>query len=272
MRSFDCTMMLGVLGTVLLISGPGGCSGNDTPASDMTTGGRDLTTGGRDLTTSSPDLMPRLVPYAALVRGKLFTTDLTRARTLHDMVAKGGEASSMAAGDVAHDVQLGTTLLGTTENGFLALDQWTDKQNMLMFYQNPDIQKAFGMLFQGAPDIQFFERQPSWHGWGDLKAGNPFTPHFFVVVRGRFKVGVGMQQHDMLAAMGEGPAKAAGDVAHVPFLDASDPREFFNIDIWKDSTNLAAFYSDPNFQAAFAALFETQPSVTVYGSTDWFQW
>ena len=52
----------------------------------------------------------------------------------------------------------------------------------------------------------------------------------------------------------------------------ADDHEFFALDIWSKSDNLEAFYSDPNFQAGFAKLFDSAPSLSVYQSTDWHQW
>ena len=62
--------------------------------------------------------------WGALVRGSLFTADLDMAQATHDAIAMGGEPAATAAGDYGHDVLLGTTLLGTTEDEFLAIDQW----------------------------------------------------------------------------------------------------------------------------------------------------
>ena len=156
----------------------------------------------------------------ALVRGALFSADLVEAQTYHDMLASGGEPASKAAGDIAHDAYLGTTLLGTTENEFLALDRWSSDANMDAFYSDPAIQP----------------------------------------------------QHDGIVANGEDAAKALGDVAHVIYVGRADPREAVFIDVWTASDDIESFYGDPTFQAAVGGLFESAPSVAVYGSTDWHQW
>ena len=54
-----------------------------------------------------------------------------------------------------------------------------------------------------------------------------------------------------------------GDVAHLVFLGRADDHEFFALDIWSKSDNLEAFYSDPNFQAGFAKLFDGAPTLGV---------
>lgn len=213
--------------------------------------------------------------YAALVRGTLFTADMAMAKMKHDEVAAGGEAEAKAAGDIAHDALLGTKLLGTTENTFLGLDRWTDAAAMDAFYKNPAIQMAFGQLFAMPPVTEAFQRQPTWHTWGDMNSGDTFTPYFFVIARGHLKEAdpkAAQMAHDTVAAAGEAQAMAAGDVAHIVFTGLQDPREFLAVDIWKDSTNLEALYTNPDFQMAFGSLFDAMPTVGVYSSTDWHQW
>jgi quinol monooxygenase YgiN len=214
--------------------------------------------------------------FAVVVRGILAGNDLQASQMSHDQLAMGGEAAAKAAGDISHDVLLGTTLLGTTENQFLAVDRWESADNLDAFYADPDFQAAFGALFSAPPTLEKFAFQRNWAGWGDdLNAGDASDPHYFVVVRGRLKdVGTAMSQamHDEVASAGEAPAIAAGDVAHLPYLGKEDPREFLAVDIWSSADNLEAFYSDPAFQMAFAALFEGPPTIGVYASTDWHQW
>lgn len=212
--------------------------------------------------------------FAALVRGDL-AKSLADSKTAHDALAAGGEAPAKAAGDQGHDVLLGTSMLGTKQDQFLALDEWDNSAGMDAFYANPAFQTGFGALFSAPPVFETFEHQPTWHGWGDLNAGKASTPHFYVVVRGKLRAGdlnVIRGEHDALAAGGEAPAKAAGDVAHVVFLGRSDDHEFFALDIWSKSDNLVAFYSDPTFQAGFGKLFDGAPTLGVYQSTDWHQW
>ncbi len=210
----------------------------------------------------------------ALVRGALFSADLVEAQTYHDMLASGGEPASKAAGDIAHDAYLGTTLLGTTENEFLALDRWSSDANMDAFYSDPDFQQAFGGLFSAPPAFDTFLREETFHGWGSLDAADGTEPHYVIVVRGRLAdVPSAIQpQHDAIVANGEDAAKALGDVAHVIYVGRADPREAVFIDVWTASDDIESFYGDPTFQAAVGGLFESAPSVAVYGSTDWHQW
>lgn len=213
--------------------------------------------------------------YAMLVRAPLFTDDLAAAQQKHDGIAQGGESAAKAAGDIAHHVLLGTALLGTTENEFLAMDRWNDAMAMGEFYQNPDIQMAFGELFGGPPVAEPFMRQPTWHTWGDITSGADFDPYYWVIVRGKLKEAdpaKAQAAHDMLAAGGEQMVQAAGDVAHIVFTGLQDPQEFLAVDIWKSTDNMEAVYTDPNFVMAFSGLFEGQPTLHVYQSTTWHQW
>lgn len=213
--------------------------------------------------------------YLAMVRGELFTDDLATAKASHDAIASGGEAQAKAAGDVAHDVHLGTDLLGGTPNAFLGVDRWTDGAAMGAFYSDPAIQQAFGSLFATAPTVDAFAHQPSWHGWGDLDASDGVEPHYWAVVRGRLAssdLDAMHTLHDQIAGGGQGSAEALGDLAHVVFLSLEDERELLAIDLWDNADGPVMLYTNPDFGAAFAQLFEAPPSLTIYASTDWYQW
>lgn len=214
------------------------------------------------------------VEVAALVRGTLAQSDMGQAQAQHDAIAKGGEAAAKAAGDIGHDVGLGTTLLGTTENAFLGLDRWKPGSDPAAFYSNPDFQKAFGSLFASPPKLELFAKQDSWHSWGSIDAADGVDPHYYVVVRGRLAKDPAATRpaHDQLAQGGEAQAKAAGDVAHVVYLGVEDPLEFLAIDLWTTKDAMAGVYGDPGFQKAFGALFASPPTLGVYQSTSFHQW
>ncbi len=212
--------------------------------------------------------------YAAVVRGKLVSTDIAKDKMTHDGIAKGAEAPSKAAGDHAHDVLLGTTMLDSVENEFLAVDRWNDAAAMKAFYADPKIQAAFGSLFSAPPTVQFFELQPTWANWGDMSSGKSFNPYYYHFAIGQLANADSEKNHaahDQVASGGKAPALGAGNVAHVVFLGVDDPRQFLAIDIWGKSDNLVAFYTNPQFVAAFAPLF-SKVSQPVYHSTDWYQW
>ena len=56
------------------------------------------------------------------------------------------------------------------------------------------------------------------------------------------------------------------------FLKLYDSQEFLAIDQWDNPDGPVQLYTDPDFGAAFAQLFESPPSLTIYAETDWHQW
>ncbi|HEU0030026.1 MAG TPA: hypothetical protein VFQ53_05295 [Kofleriaceae bacterium] len=209
--------------------------------------------------------------YAAVVRGTLANPDLAAARTQHDAIARAGQASAMAHGDIAHDALLGTDLLDSTPNEFLAIDRWTDADEMRRFYASPG---ALAELFVAPPTIELFELHPEWVSWGDMTSGDAFEPYYFHFALGDLAqpdVAANQAAHDQVAAGGKDPSLAAGNVAHVVWLGLDDPHRFLAVDIWRTADVMEAFYTNPDFVRAFAPLFTavTQP---VYQSTDWYQW
>jgi quinol monooxygenase YgiN len=256
----------GATGTTTSSSSSGSGSGTTTGA---TTSSGEGGAGGDASGGGDPGL------YLAMVRGELFTADMEEAQASHDAIAAGGEAQAKAAGDVAHDVHLGTDLLGGTPNEFLGMDRWTDAAAMGTFYSDPAIQQAFGSLFAAPPSIEAFAHQASWHSWGDLDVSDGVEPHYWAVVRGRLASSdlAAMQAlHDQIAGGGQGAAEALGDLGHVVFLSLEDEQEFLAIDVWDNADGPVMLYTDPSFGAAFAQLFESPPSLRIYASTDWYQW
>jgi quinol monooxygenase YgiN len=212
--------------------------------------------------------------YAAVVRGTLAGDDLAASQQGHDAFAMMGEASAAAAGDIAHDVLLGTTLLDSTENEFLAIDRWTDRDAMLAFYADPNVAAGFGSLFAAAPTIEYFELAADWESWGDMSSGDSYDPYYFHFALGELAQAdeqANHTAHDQVAAGGKDPSLMAGNVAHIVFLGLDDRRRFLGLDIWKSDDNMEAFYTNPMFVQVFAPLFTsvTQP---VFVSTEWYQW
>lgn len=89
------------------------------------------------------------------------------------MVAMGGEDQAKMAGDFGHDAMLGTTLLGTTENEFLAIDRWSSDDNIDAFYGDPNFQMAFGALFETPPAPSMYIYQDTWAHWGGSPRATP---------------------------------------------------------------------------------------------------
>src|SRR5258708_6482040 len=74
--------------------------------------------------TGLPDTGPKVEFSGALIVGTLAESDLGKAQMQHDALAAGGEPQANMAGDIGHAAFLGTKLLGTKENEYLALDRW----------------------------------------------------------------------------------------------------------------------------------------------------
>ncbi|MEZ4224781.1 MAG: hypothetical protein R3B13_27765 [Polyangiaceae bacterium] len=247
----------------------GGAAGNAGSAGSAASGGSAGISGGAG--TGGANVQ---IQYVAMVRGTLLASTLAESKTTHDQIAQAGEAPAKQAGDIGHDAFLGTTLLGTTENEFLAVDRWQTDGNMDAFYSNPTLQQGFATLIAAPLVLESFACPSDWHGWGALTAGKGQN-RVYVVVRGKLKesdTAMARQQHNAVAQGGEAAATQAGDIAHVACIGRADPQEFLAVDVWSDTTNLETLYQDPNFQAAFATLFSAAPTLGVYASTDWHQW
>ena len=211
--------------------------------------------------------------FIAIVVGELADPPAT-AQATHDAIAGGGEAGARGAGNVHHEVFLGTSLLGTTQDQFLATDRWTSLEGARAVYSDPGFIAAFSTLF-AAPTAPALYTRSDFYEWGSLDAADGSDPRFFVVVRGHLAATTtdeARATHDAIAMAGEAGATAAGDVGHIVFLGAEDPRELLAIDVWPASTNIEALYGDPDFMAAFATLFDAPPVIGVYQSTSWHQW
>jgi len=246
-------------------SGTDGSSTSDAPTSSSSS------TESSGSTTGSP-VEPET---AVVILGDLVGDDPAAVKPSHDGLAMAGEAAAMAAGDIAHDVLLGTALVGTTEGQFLAIDRWSSDDNLDAFYADPNFQMAFGMLFDAPPSVAQYVHQEAWAQWGDMDVADGVEPHHFVLVRGRLKSAdlAAMQTiHDQLALGAKDAAEALGDIAHVVYLGRQDPQEFLAIDIWGAADNIETLYTDPNFAMGFSQLFEGQATLGVYASTDWYQW
>lgn len=208
------------------------------------------------------------VEYAAFVRGTLAITDLAEARAHHDQVAGGGEAAAREAGDFGHAVFLGTTLLDSVENEFLAIDRWSDAAAMRDFYEQVG---TFNGLFTGPPEIRFYSFEPEWVSWGEHQQPGDHFVHLAIGQLSAADTAEAQAAHDQVAGGGKDPSIAAGNVAHLVYLGLDNPRDFIGVDIWASDENLAGFYQNPDFRAAFEPLF-VEVSEPVFASTDWHKW
>jgi hypothetical protein len=115
---------------------------------------------------------------------------------------------------------------------------------------------------------------PDWVGWGDMNSGDTHDPYYFHLALGDLAdpdIANDKQAHDQVASGGKQPSIDAGNVAHVVFLGIDDPLRFCAVDIWGSGDNIQAFYTNPQFVAVFAPLFDSISQPT-YQSTDWHQW
>lgn len=156
------------------------------------------------------------------------------------------------------------------------LDRWTGPANIDAFYGNPQFQMGFAALFAAPPSLVVYEKRPSWAQYGAVTSADSFDPHFWVVVRGKLKYADDTQNqmaHDMVVGGAKDQAMMLGDVAHVVYTGRDDKRQYLSFDVWKDSTNLKAFYGNPQFQMAIGNVFEsTSVTLGIYQSTRWYQW
>lgn len=242
----------------------GGCGSTDDAATGASSGQSSSSggSGGQGATSE----------WDAVVLGKLKGADPSASRPAHDALAKGGEAQANAAGDFAHRVGLGFVAAGNQSTAFFAIDRW-HADNMDEVYGNPQFQKAFGALFDGAPTLDHLLREHAWATWGDVGSADASAPHFFVVVRGHLKDPASAQAtHDAAANAGHAAGAKLGDVAHAVFRGRDDATLAVFLDVWTSGDHIAEFYANPDFQKTFAALFQGAPEVGVYQSTDWYQW
>ena len=133
-------------------SATGGSAGSGASAGAGGTSGSAGSAGSAGAAGASGSSGAPAKTFAALVRGDLAKTNLDDAKKDHDALASAGEAPAKAAGDLGHDVLLGTTLLGTTQNQFMALDEWNNDTNMDAFYADSELPERLRRVVFLAPD------------------------------------------------------------------------------------------------------------------------
>ena len=79
--------------------------------------------------------------------------------------------------------------------------------------------------------------------------------------------------HDATAAQARVLGRSMGNVAHQPYLNPDNPREFFDVDVWNDDLEgLKKFFGDPNFAQVLSQLFEAPPEVRVWTDQGWYRY
>ena len=115
---------------------------------------------------------------------------------------------------------------------------------------------------------------------GEGGSGGSVSPEFMFVVRGPLytqDLAAAQGYHDGLAQGGEPAATAAGDFGHDVLLGTNllgtTQDAFLGVDRWHSIEAATAFYSDPNFAAAFGQLFAAPPTVEPFvRRSDWHEW
>jgi quinol monooxygenase YgiN len=173
---------------------------------------------------------------------------------------------------VGHLVYLGLEP-ATSGLEFLAIDVWTDDSAIEGFYAA--MPPEFGALFAAPPVVAVYESSSFYQ----YDAGLSPDPEFAVLVRGGLAGQVPVPAttyHDIVAGGGEAAARAAGDLSHDALLATalmgSPEGAFLGLDRWNDLDAMAAFYTNPEFAAAFAPLFAAPPAVEQFQAVDWFGW
>ncbi len=209
----------------------------------------------------------------AFFRGTL-AGSVAASQALSDPFFNGIKAQATGAGDDGHDMLLGTTDLGTTLDQFVGLDTWSSEANMDMVYANPQVQ-AFGAQFYASPPEFKTFRLTDFHQWGNTDSADMATPHYFVMIRGRYSTTPDQIKatHDAFAQAAEAQYKTAGNVAHIVWSGRQDSQDALIVDVWTSNTNIDSFYGNAQLASSLSSLFDTTgPNYGVYGTTDWVTW
>jgi hypothetical protein len=260
---------------VLLTGAATGACSSSSPAGTGPTGSDSGTSGSRkDSGTPEPGTEGGAgKPAAAFFRGPL-ARSVAASEAFSNPFFEGVKAEAMGAGDDGHDALLGTTDLGTTLDQFVGLDTWSTDTHMDAVYSNPMV-LAFGKSFYAAPPEFVTFYWTDFYQWGNTDSGDGSTPHYFVMIRGRYNDTPDKIKpiHDPIAKGFQAQSKTAGEVAHIVFYGRTDPLEALIVDIWTSNTNIVEFYSNAELKSSLSSLFDaTGPNYGVYSSTDWVTW
>ncbi len=79
--------------------------------------------------------------------------------------------------------------------------------------------------------------------------------------------------HDATAAQARVLGKAAGNLAHQPYLNPDNPREFFDVDVRNDDlAGLKKFFGDPGMAKVMGELFDGMPEIRVWTDKGRLRW
>ena len=97
--------------------------------------------------------------YTVTVRARL-KQDQRGSKDLHDRVTKATRDAAKQAGDLTHRVFLDPK----DPKAFFGIDEWSSLEGIQKFSASPDIQKFFGDLFEGAPEVRVWV-DSDWNQW-----------------------------------------------------------------------------------------------------------
>jgi quinol monooxygenase YgiN len=78
--------------------------------------------------------------------------------------------------------------------------------------------------------------------------------------------------HDEVTSATKEMAIQAGDISHIVYLGAQDPRQFLGVDTWQSAEQAQAFAGSPQIQEFFGRMFEGEPEVTIWTESGWNKW
>ena len=97
---------------------------------------------------------------------------------------------------------------------------------------------------------------------------------YTVTIRARLRdePAAAKKYHDEVTRATRDAAKQAGDLTHAVYLDPQDPKAFFGVDTWSTLEGIQKFAGSPQIRDFFGKLFDGEPDVHVWISSDWNQW
>jgi quinol monooxygenase YgiN len=98
--------------------------------------------------------------WLIVVRGHLARGSADENRTAHDAMVTQGERIARAAGNIAHIPQISVD----DPRVYSSFDVWTDPAAMARVLGDPEMQRAFAGLFDGAPEVHIFQAS-EWQQW-----------------------------------------------------------------------------------------------------------
>jgi len=233
------------------------------------------------VTVFAQDAAPKPLPMFLLtIQGTLKSDTLADASAVHNKTA--GDTNNVAAarslGDLSHMVYLPTDKPASGAGDVLFIDQWNSIDGLNKFFANPDVQKGADLIFSKRDPIVWVPAE----GFYTYHIPAPYgkNDRFVVMVRGTVTSRAdAMAFNNQLVAGGMNGARLAGDLTHDVYFKLAAPGEaesleFLAIDVWMDSSGMAAYYQNPDFQAGVKKLFTAPPTVTTWAQTagDWSEW